>query len=677
MLLNNKIWQFNKANTKQIESLKKITGFRYEICQILFNRGYKDISAVNKFIKCSLKDLHDPFELYDMHKVVTRIIKAINNTEKIVIYGDYDADGITATVLLVKILRFFDAQVDFYIPDRQSEGYGLNIYALNFVEDVMKAKLIITVDCGISASEELKKWKKNIDVIITDHHKPPEILPKSFAIINPKIISCTSKFKHLSGVGIALKLAQGICSYYNSHQWKKFLDITAIGTVADMAPLVDENRIIVKYGLKQMKKTSNLGIKALLKVCSLSNKKEYDTKDIGYYLAPRINVAGRLKHAKLAMELLLSDNYKQALLIAKDLNDINKERKNYEQNIFENAIEKIEKSDIKNDKVIVLASNWHQGILGIVASRLVEKYNKTVILISINNNIGKGSCRSIKNFNIFTALTRCKNIILKYGGHEYAAGLTIDCAKIDELRVKLNKIASLELSDVDYIPTYNIDCILEAGNIDCDFLKELKMLEPFGEKNSKPIFVTRNLDLKNKETLKYVGKNKAHLQINFKIKNNNFYCIYWNVQKKYLLKYTSSISCAYILEYLEWNNIKRPKLIIYDLIIEEQLLARNELILIYSMLRNIAGGKKEISFNKNELIKIGSSENINLSYLGIMIGLTIFEQIGLIKINKIERECQIIFSNTNTNKKFNLSNSILYKIIKKQKELFTCVDNIF
>ncbi|MFA4991964.1 MAG: single-stranded-DNA-specific exonuclease RecJ [Candidatus Omnitrophota bacterium] len=489
-------------NVKQVESgprgsLGLPKDISPVIVQLLLNRGINDPEKARAFLNSSVSELYNPFLMEGMHESVSRLLRAINKKEKILIHGDYDVDGVTATTLLFLTLKELGADPVYYIPDRLIEGYGLGG---NGVEEAkrVKAGLLITVDCGISSHEEVNELnRRGIDVIITDHHEPPDILPEAYAIINPLQKRCAYPDKDLSGVSVVFKLCQALCSELNKKDFWKRLDLVALGTISDVAPILGENRILVKEGLKLIESgPCNKGIKALLEVAGLK-KKKLGAFDIGFILGPRINAIGRLGSADTAVKLFLAEDEKEAKALAEKLNEANKERQKIEKSTLKEAMAKIESEvNFKEHKVLVLhKEDWHAGVIGIVASRISDRFYRPAILISTKDGMGRGSGRSIESFHLFEALAGCSEFLKEYGGHQYACGLTIQEENLAGFTRTINQIADNVLNTEDLIPALDIDMEIEVGLLNHDLVEDLAGLEPFGEGNPEPVFCSRSLTL--------------------------------------------------------------------------------------------------------------------------------------------------------------------------------------
>jgi single-stranded-DNA-specific exonuclease len=497
-----------------IDDMSKKLSLPSTIIKILINRGLNTPDKVEKFINPAYSDLKDPFLLPNMEVGVERIVQALRDNERMMVYGDYDVDGVTAAGLMFLVLNKLGAQVSYYLPNRLVEGYGISEDGL--AEAVrQKVKLIISVDTGVTAVEEVERARElGIDIIVTDHHEPGPELPKAVAIINPKIQDETLGGHELSGVGVAFKLAQALYRRLNQDEaeLEEHLDLVALGTSADIVPLVGENRILTKFGIKQIVRTTKPGLKSLTFVSGLLGK-DISTGQVVYVLAPRINAIGRLGNAEKAIRLLTTRDEAVASKIAKFLEEENRRRKAIDEKTLNEAMEMIDKQvDLKNDRAIVLASRgWHQGVIGIVASRLVEKFYLPTILIAIDGDEGKGSARSIPNFHIYNALNSCSGDLLRFGGHKYAAGLTIKPNKIETFAHKFKRVANQDLNEEDLTPKLNIDAEIDLDDIDMDFIEAVDTFSPFGPANMRPIFLTRNLETVG--TPHVVGKNHLKMKV--------------------------------------------------------------------------------------------------------------------------------------------------------------------
>ena len=528
----NKKWECYNLDNEKVEELVKKRHITNLLASILVNRGIIDGEKINVFLNPTRKDFYNPFLMPDMEIAVKRIVKAIENKEKIMIYGDYDADGITSITVLKKYLNEIGLKTGEYIPNRLNEGYGLNKDAISKIYND-GYKLMITVDCGISGLEEVDYANSlGMEIIITDHHEPAEKLPEAIAVIDAKRKDNKYPFNQLAGVGVVFKLIQAISKELKleEKEYLKYLDLVCIGTISDIVPLVDENRVIAKLGLKLIEKTKNIGLKTLLNIADL---KKIDSNAISFGVAPRINACGRMGFQEEALQLFLTEDSGEATKIAKRLVQFNQERQAKEKQIFEEVIEKIEK-DNKDKKCIVLAEeNWHHGIIGIVASKITEIYYKPSILICLEGDKGKGSGRSIPGFDLYTALTKCSDYIEKFGGHSMAIGITIKKENFEKLKEAIEKYAQ-ESNISDIMPIINIDKEINLKNINIEEVKSLELLEPFGEANKMPLFLLRNLKI---DSIRALSGGK-HLKLTLKQDNNIVDAIGFNMgdlSKEYLL----------------------------------------------------------------------------------------------------------------------------------------------
>src|SRR5574341_272068 len=447
--------------------------------RIMLNRGIDSLRSAKEFFNLSLQQLHDPFLMQDMHAAVDRLAQALNRQERLLIYGDYDVDGTTATALLTLAFRALGYNVPHYIPERLREGYGLSMTGIEKAK-ADGVQLILAVDCGVTAHQEIARARQlGMDVIVCDHHQPASQLPPATALLDPKRSDCPYPFKELCGAGVAFKLMQGLIRYLKRDEQDLFrhVDLVAIGSAADIVPLVDENRAFVKAGLEQLNRTENVGLRALVKVCGLQNT-PIESGQVLFIIAPRINAVGRMGDARRAVNLLISENEAEAMEIADILDAENRERRNVDDETFREAIEMIEaQCNPQDDAVFVLhQENWHSGVIGIVASRVVEKYFRPTVMIATVNGVGKGSVRSIPGFDVHQALSQCADLLLAFGGHKYAAGLTINTEQIFTLRQRLQEVAGRMLTPEMRTPRLRIDGEIRFSEIDPRLIKFLKAL---------------------------------------------------------------------------------------------------------------------------------------------------------------------------------------------------------
>jgi len=487
------IQEFDKPRVVEIANEFKISPLT---AVVMYNRGIREDADVEKFLSKDFNNLYDPFLLKDMKKAVDRIKLAVKNKEKVTIYGDYDVDGITSIVILHKHLTSMGLEVGYYIPDRMEEGYGINKDALNKIK-ADGTTLMITVDTGITACDETEYARElGIDLIITDHHECKEQTPNAVATIDPKQKDCSYPFKNLAGVGVVFKLIQALEDTTELPVLiEKYSDLLCLGTVADISPLVDENRVIVTEGLSRFKESKNLGLRTLVEMCA-NNVKNITTTTIGYLIAPRINASGRLGCASRSVELFLTEDEAEAQRLAKLICEENQRRQETEQKMFAEALEYIENHpEILNDKVLVIAhEDWHHGIVGIVSSKITEKFYKPSILFAVDGKTAKGSGRGIIGFNLFEALENSSDLLDNHGGHELAAGLSIQTENIEKFRKKINEYAKDNIIE-DMKPIINIDAIVRVPFVTMEMYHELNRLQPYGAGNSAPIFAINGIKI--------------------------------------------------------------------------------------------------------------------------------------------------------------------------------------
>jgi single-stranded-DNA-specific exonuclease len=500
-------WVMKDADESRSQALAEALGVPVELGRLLVQRNKATVEEAQRFLYPGKHLFYDPFLMKGMEQAVARIRKALDQRERIMVYGDYDADGATATALLFLALRKSGADVEYYIPDRFAEGYGLNEAAIRLAK-ARGFSLVITVDNGISAIHEAQVAREmGLDLIITDHHTPPERLPDAYAILNPKQPGCSYPDKMLAGVGVVFKLVHALFGRLP----EEYLDLAAIGTVADLAPLDDENRLLAIYGLEQMNRKPGVGIQALIDVAGLSGRR-LTAGHIGFSLGPRINAAGRLDSATKAVELLITDDPVRAREYASFLEEQNRERREIGERIFTEAVQEVEAHPEWLDaRILVLASErWNAGVIGIVASRLVEKYYRPVLMIALSEGMGKGSARSIPAFHLYEALHACSDLLEHYGGHKMAAGFSVREEIIPLLRERLQMVADEWLTEEDLVPQLSIDARLRLPEIDMGLVEQIQALGPFGFGNPSPRFLLHALDLRD---VRAVGQEGEHLQI--------------------------------------------------------------------------------------------------------------------------------------------------------------------
>lgn len=520
----NKKWEFFEVDDKKIDEISKTHNISKLLARVLINRNITNAEDINIFLNPTRNDFHDPYLMPDMKKAVDRIVLAIKNKERIIIYGDYDVDGITSITVLKRFLEERGIQVDYYVPNRLQEGYGLNKEAITKIaEDGYK--LMITVDCGISGIEEIEYSNSlGIETIITDHHEPLDELPNAIAVIDAKRKDNQYPFRGLAGVGVVFKLIQAIGIRLNleEKEYLKYLDIVCVGTISDIVPLIDENRVIAKLGLKLIQVTRNVGLKSLLKIIGYKN---INSMAVSFGIAPRINACGRMGFQGEALKLFLTDNIVQAEEITEKLNGYNIERQAKEKIIFDEALETLKSTDMSKINTIVLEGvGWHHGVIGIVASKLTEKFFKPTILLSLEGDIAKGSGRSIPGFDLHSALCATSNYLEKYGGHEMAVGLSLKKENLDDFKSAFEKIAK-EYNIKEITPVIFIDSEISSDDLNKETVEQLNKLEPYGEANKNPIFLYKNIKI---DSIRALSEGK-HLKMTLKDNNSLINAIGFNM----------------------------------------------------------------------------------------------------------------------------------------------------
>lgn len=558
-------WFLAEQSPKIRDNLSKKLNISPITAQILINRGIKNEIEAESFLSPTLFDLPSPFLMKDMEKAVDGILGAILNNEKIAIYGDYDVDGVTATSLFHSFFKLIDVEVYYYNPDRLIEGYGINFNAVKKLKE-KGVSLIVSGDCGITAWKEVEQAKQiGIDFIITDHHKPPEKLPDSVAVLNPHQPECKYPADEITGVGVIFNLLIALRRALRDKNFFKngepnlgdFLDLVALGTVADCAPIINVNRLMVKEGIKRISRTKRKGLIALKEVSSIEG--EVSTFDLGFKLGPRINAVGRLGSADAAVELLITDDLNKARHIAKAINQENANRQNVEAVILEEALKMVEdnKEFLDSNSLVLASKDWHPGLIGIVASRICEKYQKPAFLISIDENgVGKGSGRGIEGINLYTILSSVGDIFEQFGGHELAAGIVISEDKINLFRKKLSecikKLGNKAKKEL------KIDCKIDLSDVDNDLVNELNILAPFGIGNPEPVFLAESVEVISKR----VFKNK-HMGLKIRKGKVQFDAIWFNLKE--MISITDVIDIVFTPEFNNWNGKKSIRFNVKDI----------------------------------------------------------------------------------------------------------------
>ena len=543
--------------------------------KLLISRGIDNDEKVEKFINGTEKDMYSPYLIKDMEKAVSRIEKALENEEKVTIYGDYDVDGITSTTVIYSFLKKVGMNVNYYIPNRLNEGYGMNKNAIKKIAQD-ETDLIITVDTGITARDEVEIIKDlGMEVVITDHHELTGEIPNAVAVVDSKRLDDEYPFRELAGVGVAFKLVKALDEAFRKNKTIKekyesldldvndYLEFVCLGTISDVVPLVDENRIIVKEGIKRIKNTQNIGLRILLEM-TIGDLSNITARDIAFMVVPKLNAAGRIDDAKIGVELFTEDNEERAREIAKELIKKNDERKKCEQKIYDEAVEIIEKDEYFKDERIIVVKNegWHHGVIGIVASRLAETYFKPIIIFNQENNVLSGSARTMGGVNIFEVIEKARETLNRFGGHEGAAGLSLDVNKFEDFKNIIIKYANENITDDLLIPYIDVDMEISPDEIDLETIEELKLLEPFGAANEEPVFKI-NAKVVNATLM---GKNEDHLRLKVKGLENSFDCVgfykadlYENIvmEKEFMIIGTLSIN--------EFNGNKKVQMMLNDM----------------------------------------------------------------------------------------------------------------
>lgn len=555
----NKKWECYNNNIEEVQKIAKNFNVSNLLATILLNKNISSENEIEKFLNPTRNDFYDPFLMPDMKIAVDRILEAMSKKEKIIIYGDYDVDGITSITVLKQFLEDRGIEVGQYIPNRLNEGYGLNKKA---IEEIVKQKytLMITVDCGISGVEEVEYANSlGIETIITDHHEQGEEIPNALAVVDAKRKDNKYPFNQLAGVGVVFKLIQalGICLGLEEKEYLKYLDLVCVGTISDIVPLVDENRVIAKLGLKLVQVTKNIGLKTLLDTVGY---KKIDSITISFGVAPRINACGRMGFQNEALDLFLTKSEKEAMEISDRLNEYNRERQDTEKKIFSEALQKIEKSEKDKPCIILGSENWHHGVIGIVASKVTDMYFKPSILICFEDGIGKGSGRSVPGFDLHEALSKCDKYVEKFGGHSMAIGITVTQDNFNKFKEEFEEYT--KNSDIDKIvPIIYIDQEVTLKDINLKAAKELQLLEPFGEGNKMPLFLYKNLRI---DSIRALSEGK-HLKLTLKDDNYIIDAIGFNMgalANEYLIG--DKIDVVGTLEINSFNNVEKIQINLKD-----------------------------------------------------------------------------------------------------------------
>lgn len=583
-----KRWVIKQAGDKQaIRELSRVLNISTTLTDLLFQRGITTFAEARAFFRPELANLHEPFLMKDMELAIERIETAIRKQEKIMIYGDYDVDGTTAVALVFSFFKSIYGNLDFYIPDRYSEGYGISYASIDYAVE-NDISLVVALDCGIKAVEKMNyAIEKHIDFIIADHHRPGSEVPNAYAVLDPQRADCYYPYKELSGCGVGFKLIQAYAQK-NNIPFKllmPYLDLVAISIASDIVPITGENRILAHYGLKLINSNPRPGVEAILGYSSVTRKRDPSTdgkqllifkrelniNDLVFLVGPRVNAAGRMRSGKDSVRLLIADNMESAAVLANAINEFNTERKNLDNQITQQALEMIcDEEEIETHKsTVVYNPDWHKGVIGIVASRLIEQYYRPTIVLTHSNGLITGSARSVKNFDVYDAIDACSDLLENFGGHKYAAGLSLKPENLDAFRTRFEEVVSETIEDRMLIPEIEIDAEIKLSNINGKFFRILKQFAPFGPGNMSPVFKTKRIV--DTGYGRIVGKN--HLKLNVvhpDISTLPFSAIAFQ-QGGHLNKITRGkrFSICYHLEENQWNGSTTLQLRIKDMKVEE------------------------------------------------------------------------------------------------------------
>ncbi|NBH67260.1 single-stranded-DNA-specific exonuclease RecJ [Phocaeicola sartorii] len=510
-------WNYQPPSQEQTEAAKalaKETGISPILCKLLLERGMTSAAEAKRFFRPQLNELHDPFLMKDMSIAVERLNQAMGRKERIMVYGDYDVDGTTAVALVYKFLQQFYSNIDYYIPDRYNEGYGVSVKGVDYACET-GVKLIIVLDCGIKAVEEIAYAKeKGIDFIICDHHVPDDTLPPAVAILNTKRADNTYPYDHLSGCGVGFKFMQAFAlnNGIEFHQLTPLLDLVAVSVASDIVPIMGENRVLTYHGLKQLNSNPSVGLKAIIDVCGLSEK-EITVGDIVFKIGPRINASGRIQNGKEAVELLIEKDFSAALEKANQINQYNETRKDLDKTMTEEANQIVDRLEGLADRrsIVIYNEAWHKGVIGIVASRLTEIYYRPAVVLTRTDNLATGSARSVSGFDVYKAIEHCRDLLENFGGHTYAAGLSMKVENVEEFTSRFETYVTEHILPEQTSAVIDIDAEIDFRDITPKFHADLKKFNPFGPDNHKPIFCTHNVY--DYGTSKVVGRDQEHIKL--------------------------------------------------------------------------------------------------------------------------------------------------------------------
>ena len=556
-----KRWIIQKSDQKSVQKLAKDLGVNHIVAHLLVLRGIENFDDAKLFFRPELKHLHDPFLMKNMQDAVDRIEKAIANKEKVLVYGDYDVDGTTSVAMMYSFLKRFSPEIEYYIPCRYEEGYGISLKGIDYAKK-NNFSLIIALDCGIRAFDQVDYAnEKEVDFIICDHHNPADKTPKAVAILNPKQSDCNYPYKELSGCGVGFKLIQAYSQKNNIDfsEISEYLDLLTVSIGADIVPMTGENRVFSYFGLKQINTHPRPGLKALM---DIANKiKELSISDVVFGIAPRINAAGRIEHAKKAVEILVEQDLDRAKKLASFIEENNVTRRNLDQNITKEALEMI---DENKKSTVVFSKNWHKGVVGIVASRVIESHYKPTIVLAEKDGILTGSARSVHDFDLYEAISKCAHLCEKFGGHKYAAGLSIKKENLAEFIIAFEKVVSESITEDQLFPKIDVDMEIDIDAVDGKLFRIIKQFSPFGPQNLSPIFVSRSVV--DNGYGKRIGADKSHLRINTKTASGSLAGIGFSMGDAFeKIKDYNEFDICYSINENEWNGRKNLQLMLNDL----------------------------------------------------------------------------------------------------------------
>ena len=556
-----KRWIIQKSDQKFVQKLAKDLGVNHIVAHLLVLRGIENFDDAKLFFRPELKHLHDPFLMKNMQDAVDRIEKAIANKEKVLVYGDYDVDGTTSVAMMYSFLKRFSPEIEYYIPCRYEEGYGISLKGIDYAKK-NNFSLIIALDCGIRAFNQVDYAnEKEIDFIICDHHNPAGKIPNAVAILNPKQSDCNYPYKELSGCGVGFKLIQAYSQKNNIDfsEISEYLDLLTVSIGADIVPMTGENRVFSYFGLQQINTHPRPGLKALM---NIANKiKDLSISDLVFGISPRINAAGRIEHAKKAVEILVEQDLDRAKKLASFIEENNVTRRNLDQNITKEALEMI---DENKKSTVVFSKNWHKGVVGIVASRLIESHYKPTIVLAEKDGILTGSARSVHDFDLYEAISKCAYLCEKFGGHKYAAGLSIKKENLSEFIIVFEKAVSESITEDQLSPKIDVDMEIDIDAVDDKLFRIIKQFSPFGPQNLSPIFVSRCVV--DNGYGKRIGADKSHLRINTKTASGSLAGIGFNMGNVFeKIKDYNEFDICYTINENEWNGKKNLQLMLNDL----------------------------------------------------------------------------------------------------------------